>query len=114
MKKLNPEVYELVMDSINDFQSNCAEVEQVKQACISASVAAYGEEILNDMSDEETNIVVDFYIYVQLMMTLLGMHVLSRLDEVKEILGEDFCRKFEEDEAIQMLFIDDDGTDEEE
>ena len=45
-------------------------------------------------------------------MTQLGMRVLSRWGEAKEILGEDFCREFEEDEVIQQLFIDDDETDE--
>lgn len=112
MKKLNPEVYEIVMESIKDLRSNCAETELLRQAGINASVTAYGEEIFNDMSDEETNSVVDFAIHVQLIMTQLGMHVLSRWDEAKEILGEDFCREFEEDEVIQQLFIDDDETDE--
>lgn len=112
MKKLNPEVYEIVMQIIKDLRSNCAETELLKQAGINASVTVYGEEIFNDMSDEEMNSVVDFAIHTQLIMTQLGVRVLSRWDEVKEILGEDFCREFEEDEVIQQLFIDDDETDE--
>lgn len=114
MKKLNPEVYEIVMEFINDFQSNYAETEPIRKAGIEASVTAYGEEIFNDISDEETNNFVDFAIHVQLMMTRLAMRVLSRWDDVKEILGEDFCREFEADEAIQQMFIDDDETEEEE
>lgn len=114
MKKLNPEVYEIVMEFIDGFQNNYTETEPIRKAAIEASVTAYGEEILNDMSDEETNNVVDFAIHVQLMMFKLGMRVLIRWDDVKDILGEDFCREFEANEAIQQMFIDDDETDEEE